>query len=103
MNALASRNSNGSVGELLLVNTMPGQVGNLGDRSLINFGRWDLDASASKTFRVSESRNIQIRIDAQNVMNHPTPSGLGTSVTTLGVITSKAGSRQFQGQLRLNF
>jgi hypothetical protein len=103
MNALASRNANGSVGELLLVNTMPGQVGNLQDRSLLNFGRWDLDASASKTFRVSESRNIQVRIDAQNVMNHPTPSGFGTSVTTLGVITSKAGSRQFQGQLRLNF
>ncbi len=103
MNALAKRNSDGSVGEILLANTMPGQVGNLQDRSLNNFGRWDLDASASKSFRLDESKSIQVRVDARNIMNHPTPSGFGTGVTTLGVISSKTGSRQFQGQLRLSF
>jgi hypothetical protein len=103
MNALAMRNADGSVGEILLANTMPGQVGNLHDRSLTNFGRWDLDASASKSFRLDESRSIQVRVDARNIMNHPTPSGFGTGVTTLGIISNKTGSRQFQGQLRLNF
>jgi hypothetical protein len=105
MNALARRNDDGSVGEILLANTMPGQVGNLHDRSLINFGRWDLDASASKSFQIDESKSIQIRIDAKNIMNHPTPSssGFGTGVTNLGLISSKTGSRQFQGQLRLTF
>ena len=43
------------------------------------------------------------RIDARNIMNHPTPSGFGTGVTTLGVVSSKTGCRQFQGQLRLTF
>ena len=103
MNALARRNDDGSVGEILLANTLPGQVGNLQDRSLINFGRWNFDASASKSFQLAESKSIQIRVDAQNIMNHPTPSGFGAGVTTLGIISSKTGSRQFQGQLRLNF
>jgi hypothetical protein len=103
MNALAARNSDGTVGEILLANAMPGQIGNLGDRSFNNFGRWDLDASISKSFRIDEAKSVQVRVDARNIMNHPTPSGFGTGVATLGVISTKTGSRQFQGQLRLSF
>jgi hypothetical protein len=48
MNALAARNSDGTVGEILLANAMPGKIGNLGDgHSIISdAGIWT-QASAS--------------------------------------------------------
>jgi hypothetical protein len=69
--------------------------------------------SASKSFRVAESRSFQIRIDATNVLNHPLPgttNGIITtpgtpsfSANTFGVTNTKTGERSFQGQLRVNF
>ena len=69
--------------------------------------------SASKLFRVGESRSFQIRVDATNVLNHPTP-GFNNGITTsggtptfsansFGVVNTKTGERSFQGQLRVNF
>src|SRR6185369_17145218 len=40
LNALAQRNSDGSAGELLLVYPQPGQVGNLGARTLNYWGQF---------------------------------------------------------------
>jgi hypothetical protein len=31
----------------------------------------------SKQFRISESKSLQLRIDATNVLNHPTPNNPG--------------------------
>src|SRR5262245_54885590 len=104
LNALALRNSDGSVGDLLVVYPQPGQVGNLGARTLNYWGQFALDANASKTFRITESKSVQIRIDATNVLNHPSPNLPSFAVTTLGQVNGKGNQRRnLQGQLRLNF
>jgi hypothetical protein len=105
LNALALRNSDGTAGELMLAYPMPGTKGNLGPRTLSYFGQWSLDASASKTLRISESKSFQIRIDALNVLNHPIPGTPNYTVggTNFGAVTTKSDQRTFQGQLRVSF
>jgi len=90
-------------GKVLLKYSKPGEVGNLGFGNLKYFGNWSLDASASKTFRVRESQTLQIRVDAENVLNHPTPAPPSFAAGTFGVSTNKTSERWFQGQLRFNF
>jgi hypothetical protein len=36
-------------------------------------GRWDVHANIQKAFRISESTRISIRIDSNNIFNHPNP------------------------------
>jgi hypothetical protein len=103
LTALARRNSDGTPGEVLLKYGKPGEVGNLGFGNFKYFGNWSLDASASKTFRVSESKSFQIRVDATNVLNHPTPTAPSFAAGTFGVSANKTGERSFQAQLRVNF
>jgi hypothetical protein len=105
LNALALRNSDGTAGPIMLAYPVPGAKGNLGPRTLSYFGQWSLDASASKTIRVNESKSFQIRIDTLNVMNHPVPGTPNYTVggTNFGAVTTKTGSRTFQGQLRVSF
>ncbi|HET9130663.1 MAG TPA: hypothetical protein VFO86_06940, partial [Terriglobia bacterium] len=59
----------------------------------------------SKTFRINESKSVQIRIDTTNVLNHPVPGTPNYTVggTNLGAVTTKSGQRAFQGQLRISF
>jgi hypothetical protein len=47
--------------------------------------------------------NLQIRIDATNVLNHPTPGIPSFAANTFGQITTKTGERSLQGQLRVVF
>jgi hypothetical protein len=60
--------------------------------------------NASKSFRVSESKSLQTRMDATNILNHATPNQLTLGAGSLGTITSKGNQiRQFQGTLRITF
>lgn len=72
-----------------------------------NPGTWRFDANIGKSFRIAETKSMLVRIDTTNVLNHPTPGdpNLNINVTTslFGAITTKAGSRAFQGTIRLNF
>jgi hypothetical protein len=88
----------------LLENPNPGQQGTLGQNTLHTFPRWRLDGNLSKTFRISESKSAQLRVDATNIFNHPTAADptLGFS-DNFGLITTKTGSRTFQARLRLSF
>ena len=94
-------------GQILLQNAAPGKRGTLGTNTLQTRGVWDFDASMSKTFRISESKSAQIRMDASNVLNHPTPPDPTLSInsdTAFGYMTDgKSGSRSFRGSLRLTF
>ena len=103
-----------SSGRIVLQNPMPGKRGTLGQRSVIGPGDWTLDGSLSKTFRISESKSIQLRFDATNVLNHPRLIGGLTEADEIfeasindadfGTIATKATQRrQFQGQLRFQF
>jgi hypothetical protein len=99
----------------VLENPKPGQQGNLGFTTMNTFPKWRLDANISKTFQVRESVGVQLRIDATNVFNHPTP-GSGNTTDPVGLtnngssfqdnfgqLTTKSGSRTFQAKLRITF
>lgn len=98
--------SDGRTVQYLLVNPTPGKQGNLGLTTVEGLGVIRFDANLSKTFRISESKSMQIRIDATNVLNHPTPPGptLNINDDDFGyLIGDKTGRRAFQGQLRFTF
>jgi hypothetical protein len=104
--AVAKRNPDGTPGEVMLKYPRPGEIGDLGFGNFKYFGNWSLDMSASKTFNISESKSVQIRVDADNVLNHPTPATPSFLPNTFGQITAntaKVGERSLQGQLRLSF
>jgi hypothetical protein len=69
---------------IMLQNPMPGRQGNLGGGTMRQPGRFYLDANLSKTFMFTETRGIQIRVDATNVLNHATPSDLYLSLGPSG-------------------
>ena len=93
-------------GNILLQNPQPGTRGTLGQQTMENPGSWNLNASMSKEFQIDESRTLQFRFDATNVMNHPNPGSPEFTIndSDFGTINGKGNQRrQFQGQLRLSF
>ncbi len=95
-----------SSGRIVLKNALPGKRGTLGQRSVVGPGSWTLDGSLSKNFRISESKLVQIRFDATNILNHPQPNNPEFSINDqdFGTIASKGNqNRNFQGQLRFQF
>src|SRR5215510_8047159 len=104
--------ANGSprYGVIVLQNPKPGTQGNLGQMSFNMPGTFRFDANLSKNIKISETKSIQFRMDATNVLNHPNPLpvapaiSINNSTGDFGYLTnSKTGNRQFQAQLRLNF
>jgi hypothetical protein len=110
--------------DVVLQNAQPGTRGNLGVNTMEGPGLWTLDGSLAKTFRITETKKIQFRMDATNILNHATPcapvqcpgNGLGTNLSLgslapfspiggFGVIGAKNLSlpRQFQGTIRFDF
>ena len=94
----------------LLQNPQPGFQGNLGAYTMHTIGKFQLDANISKTFKLTESKSIQIRVDSRNILNHPLfndPTGFGNGlsmVDNFGIITGKGGpTRTFQAQARFSF
>jgi hypothetical protein len=96
---------------MLLQNPAPGKRGTLGQNSVIGLGSYRFDANLGKTFRITESKNLVVRFDAQNVLNHPQPANPNYSISNtapFGQIAgnggqAKTGGRIFQASLRLNF
>jgi hypothetical protein len=101
-----------SSGQIVLQNPMPGKRGTLGQQSIMRPGTWTLDGSLSKSFQITESKQVQIRFDATNILNHPDPFTTGQNATPefdindddFGTINGKGNQRRsFQGQLRFLF
>jgi hypothetical protein len=95
-------------GNLLLTNPDPGTVGNLGLFSITGPGSFTLDMNLSKSIRIGETKEFQLRVNAINALNHPVFGAPNTSINSVGNfgrITSTVGSfgRQFVTTLRLNF
>jgi hypothetical protein len=91
---------------VVLQHPQPGKRGTLGNNTVIGLGSFRFDANLGKTFRISESKALQVRFDSQNILNHPQPGGPNLSITgtaPFGQITTKGQGRLFQGQLRLTF
>jgi Carboxypeptidase regulatory-like domain/TonB-dependent Receptor Plug Domain len=92
-------------GKIILQNAAPGQLGTLGLRPIYGPGSWSLDANLQKRIRFAESRSFTLRIDASNILNHPTPGNPNLNINdgTFGEIQTKTGNRTLAGQLRLEF
>ncbi len=102
LNAIADAKT----GQILLQNPLPGTRGTLGQRVVDGPGRWRFDASMGKSFKIRESKSLQIRVDATNVLNHPEPNSpnLNINNANFGVISGKSTlTRELQGQLRISF
>jgi hypothetical protein len=71
------------------------------------------DANVQKRFQISESKSFQLRVDAQNILNHPTagislqpgtPTSYSINSDNFGLFTSgKTGNREFRASMRLTF
>jgi hypothetical protein len=94
-------------GEILLRNPQPGNRGTVGRQTIELPGRWAFDASISKTFKIDDSRSVQMRFDATNILNHPSPGTPSLNINddnNFGYISAKGNQhREFRGQLRINF
>ena len=96
-------------GQVLLQNAQPGAYPTMGIGSIIGPGRWRFDANLSKAIKLTESKSLQFRLDATDVLNHPEPGTLslnltGAAASNFGLISGKTTlHRQLQAQLRFNF
>jgi len=91
---------------IVLQHPQPGKRGTLGQNTIKGLGTWRFDANLGKTFQIGETKSLQVRFDAQNVLNHPQPATPTFSITGndyFGRINTKSGTRAFQGQLRFSF
>jgi hypothetical protein len=113
LNALGMKQADGSTVNVL-INPKPGEIGTLGNRNIYSFGTWFLDGNLQKSFRLTETKALSIRVDATNILNHPQLSSPNFTVgaTQLGLITGKGTTifgqatpvqRNFQAQMRLTF
>jgi hypothetical protein len=84
----------------------------MGLRSIEGPGIWRLDANLSKSIHVGETKTVQFRMDAIDVLNHPEPAApiVDINAPNFGLITAtnttsakSALHRQFQAQLRFSF
>src|SRR5205823_5897509 len=105
-------------GHIILQNAAPGRRGTLGQSWLTGPGTFRLDMSASKTLKITESKTLQFRLDAKNLLNHPLLGSPDLNINSatfgqflptvspagsVGGVQNVTGARQFQAQLRVTF
>ena len=111
LNAIADAKT----GQVLLQNAQPGTYPTMGIGSIFGPGRWRFDANISKSIKLAESKTLQFRLDATDVLNHPEPNApnlnlTGAAASNFGLIVASGATpaktnlhRQLQAQLRFNF
>jgi hypothetical protein len=103
----ANGNPTGQYAINVLQNSKPGTQGNFGHSQLQLPRRQTLDANLSKSFRLTEDKTLQIRVDATNVLNHPNwgEPTLNIQSSNFSRATTKNGpsNRVVQGQVRVTF
>jgi hypothetical protein len=99
------------INQVVLQNPLPGHRGTLGQRAVTTAGTWRFDANMQKAIKLAESKTLEFRIDASDVLNHAEPGtpnlNIDTTTSQFGQITGASAKstlhRQFQAQLRLRF
>jgi hypothetical protein len=105
LNAIKDTRSN----QIVLENPLPGRRGNLGQRAVQLPGTWRFDANMQKALKLAESKTLEFRIDATDILNHAEPGTpvLNINTANFGQITGTTAKstlhRQFQAQMRLRF
>jgi hypothetical protein len=84
---------------------LPGQFGNAGRDTIIGPSQFTLSASLGRNFRVAERKNLNLRFDAQNALNHVSFGAFNTTVgsNNLGLYTSPSAMRSLTANLRFTF
>ena len=92
-------------GNPLLVNPVPGQIGNMALKWLEGPATVGFDANLIKRVRISETKEFELRLDAVNVLNRPNFGVPAANINgnDFGRITTAAGERSFVINTRLNF
>jgi trimeric autotransporter adhesin len=82
-----------------------GQWGNAGRNSITGPADFGLNASLTRTFRINERINMDLRVDANNVLNHVTFPNWNTVVgsSQFGLPTRANAMRSLQPSLRVRF
>ena len=83
----------------------PGQFGNASRNSITGPRTFSLDASVSRTFRVNNRLNLDWRIDAVNVLNRVTYSGINALITSpqFGLPNRANEKRKIHTNVRMRF
>jgi hypothetical protein len=92
-------------GQMVLVNPQPGEVGTLGKAWLKGPASLRFDMNLVKRFRLDESKELEFRLDAINILNRPNFGNPNTAINNnnFGRITSASGARFFVVNTRINF
>jgi hypothetical protein len=86
-----------------------GQWGNAGRDSITGPGSLTFNASLARTFRIAKSYNLDIRVDATNLLNHAVFNSYNTTINpslvspVFGLPTSTNPMRSLQTTARLRF
>jgi hypothetical protein len=84
----------------------PGQFGDAGRNTIPGLVQIAVNTSLNRAFRFGDSRRqLQLRINATNALNHVTITSIGTTVNsaTYGLPTGASGTRNVSLLLRYNF
>jgi hypothetical protein len=108
-------------GNIIFKNPQPGTRGSFGRSRFNGPGEWTLDIAMSKAVQITEGKSFQLRLDANNILNHPVPSyqsfgsgmriivaqapivSINDAVNPFGYLDNKVGTRTFQITARLMF
>jgi hypothetical protein len=81
-----------------------GQWGTAGRNSITGPGTFTLNGSLARTFRLKDPYSIDVRVDANNYLNHITFTSYNTTInSTFGAPTGPEGMRTLQLTGRLRF
>jgi hypothetical protein len=95
-----------AAGNIVLQHAAFGKIGNMGQNWIEGPGVIGLDMNLLKRFRIDERKSFQLRLDAVNVLNHPTWGNPTVNMNSANfglVALPAAGNRQFTFNLRLDF
>ncbi len=83
----------------------PGHWGNAGRNTIVGPPIWGLNGSLGRVFRLGERRSVDLRFDANNVINHVVINGWNTAVnaSNYGFPTGAQPMRSMTANLRFRF
>jgi len=84
---------------------LAGQYGTAGRNTIVGPGSWLFNLVLSKNFPFKDGMSLEMRAEADNVLNHPNYSGIDTTVNspTYGQVTSVASMRKMILSLHYRF
>jgi trimeric autotransporter adhesin len=103
--SLYTHSSTGFLNPLAFAPPAAGQWGTAGRNSITGPAQFSLDASLGRTVRWGDRVNLDIRIDATNVLNHVTFPNWNTTVNSsqFGVPNRANSMRTIRPSLRVRF